>query len=58
MLEFIGTLLKSAAKMQESDKMRENDAEDSRKVTYHQDKVCVQRLQLKVSIAVISMLCN
>jgi hypothetical protein len=58
MFEFIGTIFKSAAKIQDSGKMRENDAENSRKATYHQNKVCVQRLQPKASIAVISMLCN
>jgi hypothetical protein len=42
MSEFIGTLFKPTAKMQESDKRRKNDAEDSRKVTHHQDEVCVQ----------------
>lgn len=58
MLSLFGTIFKPATKMQDSGKMRENDDEDSRKVTPHQDKVCVQRLGPLTPIAVVPMLCN
>ena len=58
MLARFATMFKPATEMQDTGKMRENDDEDSRKVTPHQDKVCVQRLEPLTPIAVIPMLSN
>lgn len=55
MLDFLLNIFRTTAKSQGSDKMREADVEDSRKVTRRQDKVRTQYLRLEALIAVIFM---
>lgn len=50
MLSFLGSVLKPAARLQDPSKMREDDAEDSRKVTHLQDKVRMQCLRVEIVV--------